>query len=424
MVLKQRFYKQATSVEDIKKRVLEQKISTMEKVRQLNGLARNYYDDDEFLSAKELLVIALSLDKTNNTTCYNIALVLLAMDNKDLALKYALQMPCPDFMLLKIIKEYKKDVSEEIAFAGVPLVSILIPTYNRVDYLQTALESVLMQTYKNIEIIIGDNSEDDVTEKMLTEKYLKIYPQIKYYHNEKNLGQFENDIKLLNISNGEFVGFLMDDDFFAPNKVEVMMEYFSKDKEKKISIVTSHRRIVDQEGNIGPVFGDTDKIFLQDTIAPGKVMGDFMLKQTFNCIGEPTTPIFRKSRLKEPFGVYNGRKYDCNVDRVTWLNLLENGEIVFINKTLSYFRRHNDQQLASDNMIISGAIDFIYEVLNAKKRGFLFEDENFRIAREACLGYGKQVLVYFKSKEVAIDLMQKVKDLEKEIKKIQNIRDF
>lgn len=333
--------------------------------------------------------------------------------------------------LLKLVKKssliekyketIKQELSESVILEKTPLVSILIPTYNRVDYLQIALESVLAQTYKNIEIIISDNSENSTTEKMLQEKYLKVYPQIQYYHNEKNLGQFENDIKLLNMSNGEFVGFLMDDDFFSPDKVAVMMECFSKDKTGKISIVTSHRRLVDQDGNIGSVFGDTDKIFLQDTIVSGNAMGDFMLQRNFNCIGEPTTPIFRKSRLKEPFGVYNGRKYDCNVDQATWLNLLETGEIVFINKTLSYFRRHNGQQLVSDNMVVLGALDFIYEVLNAKERGFLVQNENFITALQACLGYGNQVVAYFKNKQSDVKIVKKVRDLESEIEKIQNM---
>lgn len=52
-----------------------------------------------------------------------------------------------------------------------PLVSVLIPTYNRPRYFEKALCSVLEQTYPNIEIIVGDDSTNDETEKVL-QKYL------------------------------------------------------------------------------------------------------------------------------------------------------------------------------------------------------------------------------------------------------------
>ncbi|RUT63328.1 hypothetical protein C1149_16050 [Clostridium botulinum] len=66
-----------------------------------------------------------------------------------------------------------------------PLVSVLIPTYNRPEYFKEALESVINQTYRNIEIIIGDDSTNDETENLIKENYLNNYDNIKYYHNRK-----------------------------------------------------------------------------------------------------------------------------------------------------------------------------------------------------------------------------------------------
>lgn len=55
---------------------------------------------------------------------------------------------------------------------NVPLVSILIPTYNRPHYFKIALESALAQTYSNIEIIVGDDSTNNETEKLIYRDYL------------------------------------------------------------------------------------------------------------------------------------------------------------------------------------------------------------------------------------------------------------
>ena len=60
-----------------------------------------------------------------------------------------------------------------------PLVSVLIPTYNRPHYFEKALCGVLEQTYPNVEIIIGDDSTNDETEKVL-QKYLCKHSNIIY----------------------------------------------------------------------------------------------------------------------------------------------------------------------------------------------------------------------------------------------------
>jgi glycosyltransferase involved in cell wall biosynthesis len=94
-----------------------------------------------------------------------------------------------------------------------PLVSVLIPTYNRVDYLVEAIESALKQDYPNFEVVISDNGSTDGTEERI-QKYLS-NPRIRYYRNEKNLGSGPNYRRLLyEYAAGEFGHFLTDDDYF------------------------------------------------------------------------------------------------------------------------------------------------------------------------------------------------------------------
>ncbi|MGM2833869.1 glycosyltransferase family 2 protein, partial [Bacillus cereus group sp. Bce025] len=66
---------------------------------------------------------------------------------------------------------------------NVPLVSILIPTYNRPHYFKIALESALAQTYSNIEIIVGDDSTNNETEKLIYRDYLHKHKHITYIRN-------------------------------------------------------------------------------------------------------------------------------------------------------------------------------------------------------------------------------------------------
>jgi glycosyltransferase involved in cell wall biosynthesis len=294
----------------------------------------------------------------------------------------------------KFLQEYSKDIY--------PLVSILIPTYNRPGYFGLALESALNQTYKNIEIIIGDDSTNNETEELVKKSYLNRYTNIKYYHNEKNIGQFDNDLKLYDMATGEFINFLMDDDLFEVNKIQKMMEYFIQDISKDVSLVTSHRKIIDDIGNSQEIFGGTDKIFKSDAIIDGVVLGDFMLKNNINCIGEPTTVLFRKEYLKEPFGMFSGRRYGCNVDQASWLNLLSQNKAIFINDTLSYFRIHSGQQQQDFHIMIKGFTDYAHQILLCREKGFFIDNTKYLKAMENCINLCKgYILNPLKKKKIS-----------------------
>jgi len=272
-----------------------------------------------------------------------------------------------------------------------PLVSIMIPTYNRPSYFELALRSVLDQTYKNIEIIICDDSTNDETFKV-TQSYLQKNLNIRYYKNEQNLGQFKNDLKCMELAKGEYVNFLMDDDLFSHNKIERMMHYFLGDKGDEISLVTSHRQLIDAEGNLLADINITTRLFDNDTINDGIEFGDLVISRNANVIGEPSTVLFRKKDLQVPFGTFAGREYGCNVDTATWANLLAKGKIVYISETLSYFRLHDSQQLHSNKMIIAGMLDYCHIVLNAPLLGFLSKKEIHILAIEGCLNYVNNIV--------------------------------
>jgi glycosyltransferase involved in cell wall biosynthesis len=97
--------------------------------------------------------------------------------------------------------------------AVIPKISVLIPTYNRADYLEEAIESVLEQDYGNFELIVSDNGSTDGTEERV-KKYLTD-SRARYFRNERNLGSGANYRKLLyEHAAGHLGHFLTDDDYF------------------------------------------------------------------------------------------------------------------------------------------------------------------------------------------------------------------
>ena len=111
----------------------------------------------------------------------------------------------------------------------IPKISVLIPTYNRADYLGQAIESVLEQDYGNFELIVSDNGSTDGTEERV-KRYLTD-SRARYFRNEKNLGSGANYRKLLyEYATGQIGHFLTDDDYFIDRQhlskaVRLIQEY-------------------------------------------------------------------------------------------------------------------------------------------------------------------------------------------------------
>jgi len=253
-----------------------------------------------------------------------------------------------------------------------PLVSILIPTYNRPYYLEQALKSALDQTYPNIEIIICDNSDDDRTKQLVKARMSSPQnAQIKYVKNARNIGPIENQQKCLKLSTGEYINYLMDDDLLHPEKIEKMLPYLADDD--KVSLVTSPRHIIDSSNQ--PI--RTSSRFMR---SPGKESFFFgrtvikkMLYDQKNYIGEPTTPLFRRSGLQAPFGVFLGYQANNSVDVATWLTILSQDNAVFLSEPLSSYRKHRDQ-LANSTLSQMGHIcDWIMFTSLARKNDLFID---------------------------------------------------
>lgn len=115
-----------------------------------------------------------------------------------------------------------------------PLVSIIMPVYNGERYISEAIESVLSQTYQNLElIIVNDGSTDN--SKTAIESYLQD-PRIRYFE-QPNAGVAAARNTAIKKSQGKLIGFLDQDDYWHPEKIETQIQYFKKYQD--ISLVYS-----------------------------------------------------------------------------------------------------------------------------------------------------------------------------------------
>lgn len=124
------------------------------------------------------------------------------------------------------------------------LVSVIIPSYNREKTIIRAIDSVLNQTYKNIEVIVVDDCSSDNTITILKKKYNNI-SNVIIVQLKKNSGACVARNKGIDISKGKYIAFLDSDDFYYQDKIEKQIKAM-KQSGKKVC-ASSYTRI-DEKG--------------------------------------------------------------------------------------------------------------------------------------------------------------------------------
>lgn len=119
-----------------------------------------------------------------------------------------------------------------------PLVSVIVPVYNVEQYLKECVDSIIEQTYKNIEIILVDDGSTDQSPRICNE-YKKKDSRVKVIH-KNNGGLSDARNKGIDASNGSYIGFVDSDDWIEPNMYETLVEDL-KDQASDISICGIYR---------------------------------------------------------------------------------------------------------------------------------------------------------------------------------------
>ena len=140
-------------------------------------------------------------------------------------------------------------------------VSVIIPTFNRADFLKIAIESVLKQDCKDFEIIITNDNSEDNTQEVVKEFSNK---RIRYIRHKENMGVSAARNSAIKASKGEYIAFLDDDDEWLPEKLKIQLKkiekssekicgvysnfFIVKNSEKKSAIINP--RIINKRGNL------------------------------------------------------------------------------------------------------------------------------------------------------------------------------
>ncbi|HVX92971.1 MAG TPA: glycosyltransferase, partial [Candidatus Dojkabacteria bacterium] len=212
-------------------------------------------------------------------------------------------------------------------------VSITIPTYNRSQYISQAIESAINQSYKDIEIIVIDNCSTDNTEELVNHFQDK---GVKYIKNHTNIGMMGNWNRCIEVSTGELLMILGDDDILYPNFIEESVSIF--EKHPNIGFTFTHINKVDKDGKPLTKWGYK---FTPAGLIKGR---DYLLDTAkySSCLTNSSSVLINKEVFKK-IGIFEAPLSQNTFDFNMWIKIANSYDVYFIDKVLSDYRIHEEQ---------------------------------------------------------------------------------
>lgn len=244
-----------------------------------------------------------------------------------------------------------------------PLVSIIIPCYNAAKYLNECLDSMVSQTYRNLEIITLDDGSVDDTFEMLSQWQRKD-DRIRVVRNPVNLKLIETLNKGIEMSQGVYIARMDADDIAMPTRIEEQVRIMENRKE--IGIVGTFIDPFDEQGGKGKLVAP---------VTHSRIRAYSLIASPFF---HPSV-LIRKSLLDEYCLRYEKEYYRAE-DHAFWINILEHTKGINLNQPLLKYRilMTSETRMAEKNHVERQAIlQKVYKLALTKINLQLNEDEMF-----------------------------------------------
>ena len=207
-----------------------------------------------------------------------------------------------------------------------PLISIAMCTYNGERFIKEQLDSIINQTYKNIEIIITDDASTDKTINII-KTYQQKDHRIKLYQNKINLGFIKNFEKSISLTKGVYIALADQDDIWKKNKIEL----FLKEIGKNILIYSDALLIDDFSKSLGKQL-----IRPNSNLVKGNNNEAFLL---FNC-ASGNTMMFKRELIPYILPIPKNISFHD-----IWIAFIASsiGTIHYTEEPMTYYRRYSEQ---------------------------------------------------------------------------------
>lgn len=201
------------------------------------------------------------------------------------------------------------------------LVSIIVCVYNGERYIEQCIESIYAQTYKNIEVIVINDGSTDRTEQILCK-----YKGIKYYY-QSNMGIGSARSRGLKYCTGEYIAWLDADDIYLENKIEEQVKCLES---TGADIVYGNVYLIDKDNKILKEIKNEYGILSRQNL-----LAYMLFRNIIPCFPEV---MYRRSCFE---GINYTKGMRCDEDYEMFIKLLQKCRIIFMDKGLYLYRRHD-----------------------------------------------------------------------------------
>lgn len=219
-----------------------------------------------------------------------------------------------------------------------PKVSVFLPVYNQERYIAATLDSIFVQNYPNLEIVVGDDCSTDGTLEVVR-SYAQQHPGLfKILTSPVNTGITANCNRILRECTGEYLALFAGDDLWLPGKLHDQVEYFQQNPN---TVLCATR---------GAAFESDSGEILYWTPDPQKLYASENTLTLTRAIGFAGCSFMIASWAIPPKG-FNGNLPNTS-DWLFWVEVLEKGDFGFINKDYFRYRRHKSNFSCNNSVVL------------------------------------------------------------------------
>jgi glycosyltransferase involved in cell wall biosynthesis len=213
--------------------------------------------------------------------------------------------------------------------SSLPLVSIMIPTFNQAGFLQAAIQSALGQDYGNLEVVVSDDCSGDGSREVV-EGFLSD-SRIRYFRNDSNLGRVANyKHSLENLAQGEWVTNLDADDYYTDRSfISRAINLITQYGDKHIVFLQAGHTVMTGSGEVKRI--DVPAISLEHERVPGI---EYFLR--FNHFSHLATLFNREKAIALDFYRYNILSSDIE----SFLRLALHGDVILMRESVGVWQHH------------------------------------------------------------------------------------
>lgn len=216
-----------------------------------------------------------------------------------------------------------------------PLVTVCMPGYNVEATLAHAVESVLAQSYDNIEVILVDDGSTDATEA-IARSFTD--PRFRYVRNEKNMGGYQTMNRAISLASGEYVAVYHTDDIYGPSIVSKEVDFLESHAEAGAVFCLS--RFMDQDGQVYGEMTLPAAFKGRRALAYGEVF-PFLLRHKNILFCCPT--FMARRTVLETIGPFDAVGYDVAADLDMWIRIVRRYPVGIIDEPLMNYRHSKSQ---------------------------------------------------------------------------------